>query len=375
MTQKPLRQERVTKKSESDALFARLYALYAPWPTPGRYPPSAIVIERARVWRRQRSLDGTRLGEAIEKLAGKGLSQEGVWFLICLCESSFRSLRAAELALEPLFPDLLHTRSHHWPPSATARELLKSDFRQLWKEKEHSHGQGWWLAAGPTRLPIRHRPGLVAPWVTGVVVKRWLLLEKMPQDQAEDLALQLAAALLDQKIRSNELQHWQDLLERITLPSEDGQLLLPAYLVQHARAYVSQQTPIDMLTPTECLRACPIPLSACDQYGEIVQRAWSLPTVRPRGLAPKALPPQARTIHEPFTDPSHSEQEQIEDESQDRDVMVACSLCNEQRRPTEIFDHLWEAHGVPKDQTDVQTGHRRIRRKITGQTLATWSEP
>ena len=113
MTQKPLREERVTKKSESDALFARLSALYAPWPTPGRYPPSAIVIERARVWRRQRSLDGTLLGEAIEKLAGKGLSQEGVWFLIGLCESSFRSLRAAELALEPLFPDLLHTRSPH----------------------------------------------------------------------------------------------------------------------------------------------------------------------------------------------------------------------------------------------------------------------
>jgi len=374
MAKKSLAPAGVTRKSESDTLFARLYALYAPWPSPGRYPPSTIVIERARVWRGQRSPDGKLLGEVIEKLAGRSLAREGVWFLIGLCESSFRSLRAVELALEPLFPDLLHTRSHEWPPSATARELLKSDFRQQWKEKVQSHGQGWWLAAGPTPLPIRHRPGLIAPWVAGVAVKRWLLLEKMPQDQANDLALQLAAALLDQKIHLNELQHWQDLVERITLSSEDGELLLPAYLVQHARAYVSQQTPIDMLTPTEFLRVCPIPLSVCDQFREIIQRAWSLRTIRLRRLAPQALPPQTRTIDEPFSDPSPTEEEQTQDESQDRGVKVACSLCNEKRGPREIFDHLWEAHGVPKDQTDIQAGHKRIRRKITGETLATWSE-
>ena len=374
MAKKSLQPEGVTRKSEIDALFARLSALYAPWPSPGRYPPWNIVIARARVWRRQRSPDGKRLAEGIEQLAGRGLAREGVWFLIGLCESSFRSLRAVEYALEHLFPDFLDTGSNPWPPSAAARELLNSAFRQLWKEKEKTDGKAWWLAAGPLPLPIWHRPGLIAPWVTGVTVKRWLLLDKVPQDAAEALALQLVDALLDQKIRSDELRHWQDLLGKVSVPIDGRQQPLPAHLIDQVRSYVLQQIPIDLLSPTEFLTGFPIPLSACDQFRQILQRAWTPASLRPRGAATQTIPPQARRISEPFTDPSHSELDRTGDASLDREVMFACSLCTEQVGPMEILDHLWDEHGVPKDHIDVQTGHKQIRRTITGQILATWSK-
>jgi hypothetical protein len=357
MARNPQQRQSVGRKSKIEDLFSRLCSHYAPWLKASRYPPAHVIIARARLWREQPIPELETVYESVERLGEKGLPKEGVWFVIGLCESIFRPLRAVELALESLFPDFLLTQGKAWPPSPVALELLKSDFLQQWQEKEKRYGTGWVLVAGSTPLRIRHRPKLIAPWVTGVAVKRWLMLETIGAKEAEDLAVELAALLLVQEVRPEELRHWEGLLDKVEITTGEKKVLLTAGIISAARRVVARQLPIDFVQPKEFLDELPLDAGVCNQIRLILEQAWGT---------------EKRSARKPLAQDTSREVQAGGLKGREKGNVVNCNLCKESLEAVEVWKHLQEAHDVAEDDIDLSERGNWIRRKSTGETLGTW---
>lgn len=359
MARNPQKRQAVGRKSEIEDLFPRLCSHFLPWLNASRYPPAHVIIARARLWRKQPIPELETIYETVGELAGKGLPKEGVWFVIGLCESIFRPLRAVELALESLFPDFLLTRGKAWPPSPVTLELLKSDFLRQWQENEKRYGSGWVLVAGSTPLRIRNRPKLIAPWVTGVAVKRWLMLETIGAKEAEDLAVQLTALLLVQEVRPEELRHWEGLLDKAEITAGENKVPLVAGIISAARRVVARQLPVDFVQPKEFLAELPLDAGGCNQIRLILEQAWGTEKRSTRKLLAQ----------------DYSREVQAGGlKGREKGNVVNCNLCMESVNVKELWKHLQEVHDVEEDDMDLSERGNLIRRKSTGETLATWDK-
>ena len=358
MARNPQKQQSVGRKSEIEDLFFRLCSHYSPWLNASRYPPAHVIIARARLWREQSIPDLETVYETVGKLGEQGLPKEGVWFVIGLCESIFRPVRAVELALESLFPEFLLTRGKTWPPSPVEFEFLKSDFLRLWQESEKRNGRGWVLVAGSTPLGIRQRPKLIAPWVTGVAVKRWLMLEKIGAEEAEDLAVRLTALLLVQKVRPEELRHWEGLLDKAEITTGEKKVPLAAGIISAARRVAALQLPIDFVHPKEFLDELPLDAAVCNQIRLILEQAWRT---------------EKRSARKPLAQDNGREVQAGELKGREKGNVVNCNLCKESLEQLEVWEHFQELHDIEKDDMELSDRGNWIRRKSTGETLATWA--
>jgi hypothetical protein len=318
-----------------------------------------VTIARARLWRKQPIPELEMVYETVGKLVGKGLPKEGVWFVIGLCESIFRPLRAVELAIEPLFPEFLLSRGNAWPPSPLAFELLKSDFLRQWQEKEKLYGRGWVLVAGATPLRIRHRPKLIAPWVTGAIVKKWLMLEKIKAEETEDLAVQLTALLLVQEVRPEELRHWEGLLDKAEITTGEKKVPLVAGIISAARRVVARQLPIDFVQPKEFLDELPLDAAVCDQIRLILEPAWGT---------------EKRSVRKPLAQDNSREVKAGGLRGREKENVVTWNLCQRSLEAGEGWSHFQQVHDVEEDDMDLSERGNLIRRKSTGETLATWAK-
>jgi hypothetical protein len=392
-----LKKPRVTKKSEIDTLFSLLIDLYAPSRLPPLHLPifqrvqvpvllfPTLLIAQARAWRGWKTPHSEQLKAVMEPIAAKGISWGGVRILIALCEAQFRPMRALELSLEGLFLAFLYEKIHHWPPSSEALELLKHDFRYLWKEKEKTDETGWVLAAAETPLPIGHRPRLLAPWVAGPTVKRWLLQKSVPEAEAELLALQLTTTLLGQKVRPIELQHWQDILDDIEIPSGGGRTMpLPAYLIDCILSAKDLDRQFEwgcLPTPATFVSTFPIDSQACARFGRKLSEAWTPREERSKNFPGPQIVYKGREITEPHTLQDQEEVPSAEDRAPEekpslqRQALFTCCLCQGQNVGPEIFlPHLENEHSVPASEVSVINGRKELRRKVTGELLARWRE-
>jgi hypothetical protein len=359
MARNPQKRQSVGRKSEIKDLFSRLCSHYSPWLNASRYPPAHVTIARARLWRGQPIPGLETVYETVGRLGEKGLPKEGIWFVIGLCESIFRPLRAVELAIESLFPEFLLSRGKAWPPSPVAFELLKSDFLRQWQESEKRYGRGWVLVAGATPLRIRHRPRLIAPWVTGVAVKRWLMLETIGAKEAEDLAVQLTALLLVQEVRPEELRHWEGLLDKAEITTGEKKVPLAAGIISAARRVVARQLPIDFVQPKEFLDEFPLDAGVCNQIRLILEQAWGT---------------EKRSARKPLAQDISREVQAGGPKGRENGNVVNCNLCKESLDGKEVWKHLQEVHDVEEDDMVVSERGNWIRRKSTRETLATWAK-
>ena len=91
-------QQGVTKKSEIDHLFSRLYPLYAPSiVSPLTFP--ALQVAQARAWRGHPGPIAPRLSALSRKLQKLGFEWVDLSALIACSEALFRPTMAVELAL------------------------------------------------------------------------------------------------------------------------------------------------------------------------------------------------------------------------------------------------------------------------------------
>ena len=360
---KPSQSQQVRKKSEIADLFSRLMTLYNPGPLPPLSLPvfqgadipvllfPTLQVAQARVWRNWEGPHSEELKVAINEVCLRGLAWDQVCFVIGLCEALFRPLLAVELQLERLFPNFLFSRGHTWPPSAAACDLLASDFRQRWKEEEKSYGREWVLAAGGVPLRLRQRPALVAPWVVGAVVKRWLTLKGTSENEAIKLASELIAVLLKRKVRAEELQHWGDLMEKILVTMADRKVPLPGYLIEPIARLNLPVWP-EQMPPARFLEAFPIDVAACEQFAQLLQRAWFTHDQRKKTVRTK------KRVTRP------------EDQR-----MFSCSLCELGQISTEaIWPHLRDVHRILDFDLEIPEWSDEIRQKSAARTVATWKE-
>jgi len=198
------------KKSDRGDLLTELSRLYAPLWRPDLSEPR-LTVARARVWRGHPLPDAGRLDAAIETIERGGIPCSDLALLLCLCEVLFRYLRAVEAKLEAVMPTWIGQRVTGKPGQGPQHALLETDFERLWRDGARKEGTAWVLAAGETPLPIRHRPRLVAPWVVGVVVTRWLRLKGLTEQMALYATLPLVGVLLVQRVRPADLHHWDTL--------------------------------------------------------------------------------------------------------------------------------------------------------------------
>jgi hypothetical protein len=364
----------VTKKSEIDTLFAQLFVLYGPVHRHRVFIPEQLIAQ-ARVWRRQRTPDPSALMGVLNTLAAKGLSLPKSCFLIGLCESLFRPLRAAELALEQGFPALLQRGCEAWPPTSAEKALLISEFRQQWKAQEAWYGGEWVLAVGPTPLSLHGRPQLIAAWVAGVAVQRGLRLSSVSEAEAREFALQLVTVLLGRPVRSDEIQAWQARLERIQVPTKAGASLLPAVLMQMTRVAELPTFLAQTITPAWFLNTVSLPPEVCEWMVSMVSGRWSSGRTRVHRKPVASPPPQVRRLNEAATWPEEGEEplSLSEEGTPLKSVWFSCRGCTEKGMTgNEICLHLEEAHNVRGDLLDIHERRQEIRRKDTGEVLATW---
>lgn len=362
------------KKSEIDALFAKLCGLYGPVHSHRVFIPDQLIAQ-ARVWRGQRTPDPPALMEVLDSLTVKGLSLSKSSFLIGLCESLFRPLRAAELALEQGFPALLQRGCAAWPPTAAEKALLLSEFRQQWKAQEAWCGGEWILAVGPTPLSLHGRPQFIAAWVAGVTVQRGLMLSSLSEAEARESALQLVTVLLGRPVRSDELHPWQARLERIQVPTEAGASVLPAVLIQMTRVAELPTFLAQTITPAWFLNAVSLPPEVCEQMVAMVSGRWSPDRTPVPHKRSATRPSQVRRLTEAATWPEEGEEplSLSEEGTPLKSVWFTCHSCtNKELTGDEILLHLEEAHDVREDLLDIHEQRQEIQRKDTGAVLATW---
>jgi len=390
---KPSKSQRVREKSEIDDLFFRLMTLYHPGPLPPLSLPifqgaevpvllfPTLQVAQARVWRNLEGPSSEELKSVIDLVSFRGLDREQVGFLIGLCEALFRPLRAVEVALEKLFPDFLYSRCTTWPPSAVACDLLARDFRQRWKEEEKIFGKEWVLAAGHTPIPLKHRPAPIAPWVVGVVLKRWLVSLTTEPEEATTLAIGAASVLLNRPIRVEELHHWEGILDKILVTTDHGKALLPGYLMNpmtRLRAPFSASQ-FEQLTPGRFLEFFPIDNDACAHFAHILGQAWTPPEQKRPKPVPPQLPREARRISEAAAPPiadrspeSSDEEGSAEEDSAEEIQCRPCGLCNHYVPVSDIYRHLEEAHSISREDVESFPNRKELRSRKTKKLLYRW---
>lgn len=309
-----------------------------------------LQIAQARVWRNWEGPASQELKSAIDAASFGGLDREQVGFLIGLCEALIRPLRAVELALEKLFPHFLFSRSTTWPPSAVVCDLLAHDFRQRWKEEEKVYRREWVLAAGKVPLRLKHRPALIAPWVVGATLKRWLALKGATGEQAIKQASGLTAVLFGREVRAEEFRHWTDLVENILVATEGGNVTLPGYLIKAISRENTTSWP-EQMTPAFFLEAFPIDVAACEQLAHLLKRAW---------LNHDQKKKTARTMRRMKLD-NHR--------------VFSCCLCERKQITTDtIWPHLRDVHHIAEADIEIPDRSYEIRQDGTGTIVATWRD-
>lgn len=292
-----------------------------------------------------------------------GVHPSRLGFIIPLVESLFRPMRAVELELESRFPGFLFGLSRFWPPSETALGVLKDQLFKLWKEIVKEKGDRWVLAVGAVPIPITHRPRLIAPWVTGVTVKRWLITESVCEDEATTLAIGLTTVLLGQQIRQQELEHWENLLQKVLVSTKKRKAPLPAYLANLIPD--SGQCDAQELTPSEFIKLFPIDADACQQFVRILSQSWAIPNERLQKRPSRDIPKRVRSLKEPIAVPDNNEP------SED-DTSRSCGKCGAKVHLNEIYHHLEMVHSIPKEMVEALPNRKELRRMGTRETLYRW---
>ena len=361
-----------------DDLFSRLLILYQPGPLPplslpmfqGAEVPVLIFptlqVAQARVWRNYEAPNSEMLKAVINGVCRTALAmgeqeeedsrfwkaKEEIGIVIALCETLFRPMRAVELSLERLFPGFLFLRGSDWPPSPTAVDQLASDFRHRWKEEEKIFGREWVLAAGATPLAIKQRPALIAPWVAGVTINRWLILKNVPEDRRAQLTLNLVESLMNRNIRPEQIRHWTELVERVLVTTVKGRAPLSGYLVEQVPRILESHISIDQLNPTLFIENVIIDDEACEKFGRMLQTAWHH-THQVKERVPRSKRAPALKEKREFR----------------------CGLCKrESMRTEEVWAHIRDSHNISDGDIEIPDRSKEIIQKSTGRIIASWRE-
>ena len=386
---KPSKSQQVRGKSEIDDLFSRLLVLYQPGPFPPLSLPMfkdakvpvlifpTVQIAQARVWRNLGGPSSEGLKAAIDAASVSGMDREQVCFLMGLCEALFRPVRTVELALEKFFPDFLFSKHATWPPSRIACDLLAREFRQRWNDEKKILGDTWVLAAGNAPFPIRHRPAPIAPWMVGVMMKRWLMSLETEPEKATDLAVSITSVLLNGPIRIQELQHWEGLLDKILVATDHRKTPLPAYLISsmnRLRAPYSN-TQIEQLTPARYLDLFPIDEKACIDLANMLSRAWTPPKEKKWH---KPAPPKSSRGPSGIGEAVEPENDDLstvssdEEDSPEEIQCRPCELCRQNVSMSELLRHLEQVHSISRDMVEPDPERRELIHRQTKQVLFKW---
>ncbi len=377
---KTKRRQGVTKKSEIDDLFSRLYRAYSPAPV--AYLPFPFPqIAQARAWREHLEPNEENLSKLLGEIREGGMPWLDLAVLIALAEALLRPMRVFELALEVLLPSLFSSSTEDGFPSAPEEELLRMRFLQHYKMKSREVGNAWVLAARSAPLSIRGRPPLVAPRVVGATVAVRLQRQGQSELTAAKAAARLAGELLGSPVRVEDIQHWRRLYYQVKVRSVDGaEIPLTHYLaypfqvpgesVQEIKHRITYSIP---LTPSDFLNAWTLPPSACVDFARLVSRVDRKRRVQREELAESKLsrkksPPSFEAIDRSLS-PEQSAFASL--------LRFYCAICGKKDMlADEIWPHLVIDHGVPEELCHVpeRESRKEIRRKDTGELLATWQE-
>ena len=354
----PKKTQAVRKKSETGGLFQEICKHYDPFHR-CFLPFPLSVIAQARAWRGHTPPDETLLETSLTALVKKELDEGYIKLLMAYCESAFRPIRAAELALEKLLPGMLFTRSTYWPPSSEGFVLLESDFWNQLKVLEGKSWKRWVLAAGSVPLNIHGRPPLVAPWIVGATIKRWLAIKKVSDTEAEALALDLASVLLGRGIRPEELRHWESLLNTVAVTLDDKtKVLLPGYLIDIGQRMKPNEmgwggTVGTNWGPKDFLKSVPLDEAACEELAKAIQKGWKRPT---KPTLSRTRKPQNGVTLEPSVEPEIP-------------MHATCDLCSKTIELHNAYKHLEEAHGISHDEIEADPSRHELRRVGTQEVL------
>jgi len=337
---KAQQRQAVIKKSEIDALFSRLYRVYAP-SIVAPLPFPFLQVAQARAWRGQNEPCEEELTEQMERVVAAGMPLQEVVALIALGEALFRPIRAVELALEADARDFFLERSKGLSHSVAAENTLRADFHAQYEMKSREMGNTWVLAAGGVYLSIKGRPPVLAPKVIGATVAVRLQRNGVEQIQAERIAANLASVLLnrsaDRPIRPYEVRLWCDSLNQVKV---HGDTSLTQYLADPFQALDDGGTfvrdniffPIHM-GPSYFLSACPLPISTCLDFARL---------------------------------------EHLIEEKIHKDSLLLCRMCDAIDMTTEqIWAHLENQHGIAPILLAIKYTRGLVRQKHARNVLAT----
>jgi hypothetical protein len=340
----PAQIQGVTGKAKTEDLFQSICDRYDPFQSRFVSFPLSVVAQ-ARVWRGHDLPEEKRLAEHLKAFIERGFTDNQVERLIAYCESAIRPIRAAELKTEELLPEMLYTKSATWPPNSAGFVLLETEFFAQMKIFETKVGKGWVLAAGAIPLSIHGRPPLIAPWVVGVTMKRWLIIKKIPDMESESLALALVAILLGRTIRPEELRHWESLLNEIEVTDNNAlKALLPGYLIDigsrmQPKGIGSRVTIESDWTPSRYLQSIPFDESSVRALAKVIQKGWR------HHMGTKTSPTSVNEIR------------------------AICNLCTCSITLWDVYDHFRDIHGILRDQIETEAVRRELRRARTKEVL------
>ncbi len=362
--QKPSESQRVREKSKSDDLFQAICRYYDPFHT--RFTPFPLpVVAQARIWRGHGLPNEETLAQSLRGLTEKGFAEGQVESLIAYCESAIRPIKAAELEIEKLLPNMLFTRSETFVPTSAGHVLLETAFFNQLKVFEKKVGRGWVLAAGSVPLSIHGRPPLIAPWVVGVTMKRWLTIKKVSDKDSEALALDLTSVLLERSVRLEELRHWESLFNQVEVTQENGsKALLPGYLVDIGSRMRPHETGLGVdagtdWTPTRYVQSLPLDNTITSALAKTIQMGWRRQK-------------KTKTSHTVRRHSTIMLDASVEPESEARAI---CKLCVHLIALQSVYDHFRDMHGISRNEIEADAVRQELRRTRSKEVLLRYNGP
>jgi hypothetical protein len=361
---KRLKNQSLTGKPKTDDLFRTICTHYDPFQS--RFLPFPLsVIAQARAWRGHGQPENEKLARSLKALTENGLAEGQVELLIAYCESAIRPIKAAELEMEKLLPALLYTKSATWPPNSAGFVLLEAEFFKQMKFFENKVGKEWVLAAGAVPLSIHGRPPLIAPWVIGVILKRWLMIKKISDEKSETLAIDITSVLLGRLVRPEELGHWESLLNQVQVTHDNGsKTLLPGYLMAIESRMLLQEAGRSVTveadrTPTHYVQSIPLDKSVVSGLTRAIQKGWKPPKERPSRYARHRQ--LDGTLPEASVAPG---------------LLLAsrCQRCHLLVSPEDIYEHLETRHELDPEQIEPLRHRKELRAKASGELLYKFQE-